>query len=199
MKRCDGFFDPMIVDHATLHHRWAALSEEQLRTLMSHLAREIMGSGRDIELIYFSGDLGAGKTTAVRALLRAWGVLGSIKSPTYALVEPYSICADQTQARDETLGEAALPVSHWDLYRLSDPEELEQVGFRDYVAAGHVQLIEWPERGAGYLPWPDVWITLAFPSLSSLSDGAAKRVMDIRSFSGVGRDWLRTCIADLHC
>jgi tRNA threonylcarbamoyladenosine biosynthesis protein TsaE len=92
--------------------------------------------------IELHGPLGAGKTTFVRHLLRALGVLGRIKSPTYAVVEPYSL--------------PGLDISHFDFYRFNDPREWEDAGFRDLFAAPGLKLAEWPERAATVLPVADL-------------------------------------------
>ena len=95
-------------------------------------------SGGD-HVIFLHGDLGAGKTTLVRGLLRALGHAGRVPSPTYTLVEPYEI--------------GALSLKHLDLYRIADPEELEYLGVREL--SGTV-IIEWPEKGGHFLPAPDL-------------------------------------------
>ncbi|WP_431275801.1 tRNA (adenosine(37)-N6)-threonylcarbamoyltransferase complex ATPase subunit type 1 TsaE [Variovorax ureilyticus] len=97
--------------------------------------------------ISLQGDLGAGKTTFVRHLLRALGITGRIKSPTYAVVEPH-------EAPD------GLAIFHFDFYRFSDPREWEDAGFRDIFAGPGVKLAEWPENAAGRIPLADLAIKI---------------------------------------
>jgi tRNA threonylcarbamoyladenosine biosynthesis protein TsaE len=102
---------------------------------------------RDGGIITLRGNLGSGKTTLSRGLLRALGHKGAVKSPTYTLVEPYEI--------------GARKIFHYDLYRLNDPAELDYLGLRDFIDKQTLTLIEWPEKGEPLLPPVDLDVTLA--------------------------------------
>ena len=106
--------------------------------------------------IELHGTLGAGKTTFVRHLLRALGVTGHVKSPTYAVVEPYST--------------AAFEIWHFDFYRFEDPQEFEDAGFRDIFASPGLKLAEWPERAAGLLPPCDLRIDITLMDANPADD-----------------------------
>ena len=100
------------------------------------------------QVIFLRGELGVGKTTLSRGFLRGAGHTGSVKSPTYTLIEPYDDIADG-------------PIFHFDLYRLGDAQELDYLGLGDYLSTGGTLLIEWPERAANQLPSPTLDITLS--------------------------------------
>ncbi|MDB5869793.1 MAG: hypothetical protein JWP96_2125 [Polaromonas sp.] len=103
-------------------------------------------------LIELQGDLGAGKTTFARHLLTALGVQGRIKSPTYAVVETYTVAASSPDSGHNL----ELAIWHFDFYRFNDPREWEEAGFRDIFASPGLKLVEWPEKAGDHLPQPDL-------------------------------------------
>ena len=115
------------------------------------------------------GDLGAGKTTLVRHVLQALGVEGRIKSPTYAVVEPYTVAAGD--------------VWHFDFYRFSDPREWEDAGFRDLFASPGLKLCEWSQNAAGVMPLPDLEIDIQV-------DEAEQRQVHITALTSRGQELL---------
>lgn len=123
------------------------LADEAATLLLgAKLAEHLVGLGTCY--IHLMGELGAGKTTLARGLLQALGHQGPVKSPTYTLIESYEL-SNRT-------------VHHLDLYRLADPEELEFMGLRDLMDQPDLFLIEWSERGAGWLPDADLEIELFY-------------------------------------
>jgi tRNA threonylcarbamoyladenosine biosynthesis protein TsaE len=125
-------------------------------------------------LVYLQGDLGAGKTTLVRGIIRALGYAGRVKSPTYTLVESYVF--------------SQLTLQHYDLYRMIDPREWMDAGFRDDCNDSTLCLVEWPEKAAGLLPPPDMRIQL------SLSGNGRKALIQAESARGLRSMEVLKCI-----
>ena len=119
-------------------------------------------------VLFISGDLGAGKTTLVRGLLKGLGYAGRAKSPTYALVEPYML--------------SSLDLYHFDFYRFKDRSEWLNSGFREHFNPGSVCIVEWPEKAGSLLPSPDVRI--------QLQHNGESRQARIDSQSPAGEAWL---------
>jgi len=141
-------------------------SDHQMQQLGAQLAQASGGQGR----IYLDGDLGTGKTTLVRGLIRALGHDGAVKSPTFTLIEPYQVDSKY--------------IYHFDLYRLSDPEELEYMGLRDYFVPESLCLVEWPVKGGRMLPDPDLLLKLSH-------DGRSRDVF-VSAKSDAGKNMLKT-------
>lgn len=148
--------------------RWQARTAEDTEAFGMRLAKA-RPPGDGLSVIYLIGELGAGKTTLARGFARACGVAGPVRSPTYTLLEIY-----------ET---PALSILHLDLYRLRDPLELESLGLREWARKGHVWLVEWPERGAGRLPPPDLSVRL--------SAGPSSHDINVIAGSASGQSWER--------
>ncbi len=138
-------------------------------TFAAHLAPTIKAG----IVIYLRGDLGAGKTTLVRALMHAMGHTGRVSSPTYSLLESYQI--------------GKLHLRHFDLYRFNDASEWEAAGFRDEFNGENVCLIEWPERAQHLIPMADMEITL---EVSITATGCNGRNLTVRAISQTGLECL---------
>ena len=147
--------------------RWLAKTADDTEAFGGRLATSRPPSA-GLATVHLFGDLGAGKTTLARGFLRACGVTGPVRSPTYTLVELY-----------ET---ATVSIVHLDLYRLLDPSELEALGLREWASPGHIWLIEWPERGQGRLPFPDLSVTL--------TGGMDGHEINVSAASALGESWL---------
>jgi tRNA threonylcarbamoyladenosine biosynthesis protein TsaE len=132
---------PPIVESSVKAVLWR--DEDDTRAFAARLAAQPAIANAFIEL---HGELGAGKTTLVRHLLRALGVQGPIKSPTYAVLEPYEV--------------PGLAIWHFDFYRFSDPREWEDAGFRDIFAGRGLKLAEWPENAGEVLPPADLVVRI---------------------------------------
>ena len=139
-----------MVDLPTATLSWPDEAATQL--FAEHLAGNPALRNAFVEL---RGNLGAGKTTLVRHLLRALGVQGRIKSPTYAVVEPYTL--EPAAGSDDD----AFNIWHFDFYRFDDPREWADAGFRDIFASPGLKLAEWPQNAGGQLPQADLVVELA--------------------------------------
>jgi tRNA threonylcarbamoyladenosine biosynthesis protein TsaE len=127
--------------------------------------------------LHLSGELGSGKTTVVRGLLRALGYGGRVKSPTYTLVEPYSI--------------SRLNLYHFDFYRFKDRAEWLSSGFREHFGPGSFCIVEWPERAGGLLAPPDLELRLSYQG-----EG---RAAELTAHSAAGRAWLEAALRRWRC
>ena len=136
----------------------AHATDEFGHRLASVLVECLQSSPKLSYLIYLQGQLGAGKTSLVRACLRALGVEGPIKSPTYTLLEPYEVKVSANKALNET--EVGLKIAHLDLYRLQEPEELDYIGGRDLKDNYQLIFVEWPDKAQGFISEFDINIQL---------------------------------------
>lgn len=166
---------PLQPPQRSLHWADEAATQAWAQALAQGLAH--WPGGRDA-VIELRGDLGAGKTTLVRHLLRACGVQGRIKSPTYAVVEPHQ----------GLHGGQPWPIWHFDFYRFNDPREWEDAGFRDLFAGPGLKLMEWPDKVAGQLPPPD-WVI----AIEALDESA--RQVQVQAHTARGQQWLEAGLA----
>lgn len=128
-------------------------------------------------ILYLEGELGTGKTTLARGILRGFGYQGRVKSPTYTLLEPYEL--------------DRLACYHFDLYRLADPEELTFIGIEDLLRADAVLLVEWPERGRGVLPSPDLGITIRYQGQGRIVRFTPESEKGIQIINNLQKVWLK--------
>jgi tRNA threonylcarbamoyladenosine biosynthesis protein TsaE len=141
--------------------------EAATRRLAERLGAAALAAAANRRLVIFlEGNLGSGKTTLVRAAIQGLGYAGAVKSPTYTLIESYEVKQGH--------------VHHLDLYRVGDPEELDYLGLRDLLAEPALWLIEWPGRGTGWLPPPDLTLRLSYHD--------AGRQMAVLPWTAAGQD-----------
>lgn len=131
--------------------RFQLIDEAATVALGRRLGKALRAGG----VVFLQGTLGAGKTTLTRGVLQEFGHTSAVKSPTYTLVEPYEF--------------SGFKVFHFDLYRLGDPEELEYMGIRDYFLEQNLCIVEWPTRGEGILPIPDLVVELCVSGTGRLA------------------------------
>ncbi len=149
--------------------------------------------------VYLIGDLGAGKTTLCRGIIQAYGHRGAVKSPTYTLVEPYELAVQALDSTSVLTADQIQQVYHFDLYRLSDPGELEFLGLDDYFSRQALCLIEWPKRGKGFIPSADIIFSLQHTVSAeqqlqhkphATRSDLDKRFIHVSAFSAVGKQVL---------
>jgi tRNA threonylcarbamoyladenosine biosynthesis protein TsaE len=146
-------------------------SEDQTRAFAEALAQQVQSAGSELNAsIHLRGDLGAGKTTFVRYLLKALGVEGRIKSPTYAVVEPYTVSGPDA---------GSVNIWHFDFYRFNDPDEWEEAGFREIFASPGLKLVEWPEKAGEHLPAADLLLDIELTA-------ADERMVSVQALTSAG-------------
>jgi tRNA threonylcarbamoyladenosine biosynthesis protein TsaE len=158
----------MTAPDETRRRSWSPGTAEETEAVGAELARTRPPLRDALAVVYLTGDLGAGKTTLARGFLRELGVAGIVHSPSYNLMDVY-----ETRTG---------PVVHLDLYRMRDPSELEPLGLRDEARPGALWLVEWPQRGEGWLPAADIVVTL--------SVGAGSHSITAESLTKYGQAWL---------
>jgi tRNA threonylcarbamoyladenosine biosynthesis protein TsaE len=132
------------------------------------------GTAHSGAVVYLQGELGAGKTTCARSLLRALGVTGLVRSPTYTLVETYRL--------------AALTCVHVDLYRLQSLTEVDELGLRDLTGPGSLLMVEWPEKGGAALPPADLNVALRYAGTARQAGLRAMTMLGTEWVENLGRD-----------
>jgi tRNA threonylcarbamoyladenosine biosynthesis protein TsaE len=138
-----------------------------MEALGARLGRAAVGGA-----VFLSGELGSGKTTLVRGILRSQGHRAAVRSPSYTLIEAYELPSRR--------------VYHFDLYRIADPQELEALGVRDYFDGKSLCLVEWPERAAGRLWQPDVEIRIEYAGTARKVRLEAKTAIGCELSRGIG-------------
>jgi tRNA threonylcarbamoyladenosine biosynthesis protein TsaE len=165
---------------STLSSLEARLNDEIATTSLARAVASCVGPGF---ILYLSGDLGAGKTTFARALLRALGYNGRVQSPTFTLVQSYNL--------------SSFELYHFDFYRFSDAHEWREAGFDEQLGGDAAALVEWPELGAGTLPEPDLWLRLEpLPADEPDEPGQPGEARDARLSAGSERG--TRCLSAIH-